>query len=89
MNNTDPNSEQNDQQTIPSSLRLALIASILTTIADGIGTISALAAIDEQEAANEKEKQAQKDLDDKFQKVQLQIDKLTNELSRLKYRSFK
>ena len=89
INNTELNSNENDQLSIPSSLRLALIASILTTIADGIATISALTAIDELQIAQEKEKQDKKDLDEKFKKIQLQIDKLSNELSKVGNQKFK
>ena len=89
MNNTDSNSKQIDQQTIPASLRLALTASILTTIADGLAVLSALSAIDELKIAEEKEKQDAKDLDEKFQKIQLQINKLTKEISKMKSQSYR
>jgi cell division protein ZapA (FtsZ GTPase activity inhibitor) len=89
MNNTDSNSKQNDQQTIPASFRLALTSSILTTIADGLAVLAALSAIDELKIAEEKEKQDAKDLDEKFQKLQLQINKLTKELSKMKSQSYR
>ncbi|KAB7709081.1 hypothetical protein F9802_02875 [Bacillus aerolatus] len=88
MNNTDSKSEQNEQSPISSSLRLALIAAILTTIADGIAAIAAIAAIDEEIINAEKEKQDQKELDEKFEQMQEQIDKLTNELTKMKYSKF-
>lgn len=89
MNTTDSNAEQNDQSPISASLRLALIAGILTTIADGIATLAALAAIDEAIIDAEKAKQAQKELDDKFEKMQQQIDQLTTELENVKKESEK
>lgn len=79
------NSEQNDQPTLPPSLRLALIAAIIATIEDLFVILATLEAIDEYIIAEEKEKKAQKDLDEKFQKIQQQIDVLTKELSRMKY----
>ena len=82
MNNTDSNSEQNNQTSIPVSLRLALFAATLTTIADGIAVLSALAAIDEAQIANEKEKQDNTDLEEKLNNIQLQIDQLTIGLSK-------
>lgn len=82
MNNKDSNSELNDLPSIPVSLRLALIAATLTTIADGIAVLSALAAIDEIQIASEKEKQDKNDLDEKINKLQHQIDQLTIGLSK-------
>ncbi|WP_163100488.1 hypothetical protein [Peribacillus alkalitolerans] len=88
MNNT-PNSEQNDQPTLPSSIRLDLIAALIATIEDFFVILSILESIDEFIIAEEEEKKAQKELDEKFQKIQLQIDELSNELSKMKYQSYK
>ncbi|MGM7635179.1 hypothetical protein [Bacillus sp. Hm123] len=88
MNNTDSKSEQNEQSPISSSLRLALIAAILTTIADGMAAIAAISAIDEEIINAEKEKQEQKELDEKLEQMQKQIDKLTNELTKIKSSRF-
>ncbi|MBM7647488.1 hypothetical protein JOC78_000409 [Bacillus ectoiniformans] len=75
---------QNEQSTISSSLRLALIAGILTTIADGIATIAALQAIDEEIISQQQDKQDQMELDAKLEKLQEQIDQLTDELLKIK-----
>ncbi|CAH0184768.1 MULTISPECIES: hypothetical protein [Peribacillus] len=83
MYNTYSNSEQNEQSQISPSLRLGLTAAILTTIADGIAAIAVLTAIDEAIIDTEKEKQDQKELDEKLEKMQQQIDKLTNELTKV------
>ncbi len=83
MNNTNSKSEQSDQSPISSSLRLALITAILTTIEEGIATIEAITVIDEEIINSEKEKQDQKELDEKFEKMQQQIDKLTTELTKV------
>lgn len=85
MNNSDFNSEQNGASSELSSLKLALIASAITTIGDGIATIAALTAIDEAKISEKKDMQAQKELDEKLKKMQKQIDKLTREMSKIKY----
>ncbi|ASS96562.1 hypothetical protein [Peribacillus simplex] len=82
MNNTYSKSEQNEQSPISPSLRLGLTAAILTTIADGIAAIAVLTAMDEVIIETEKEKQDQKELDEKLEKMQQQIDKLTNVLTK-------
>lgn len=82
MNNTYSKSEQNEQSPISPSLRLGLTGAILTTIADGITAIAVLTAIDEAIIDTEKEKQDQKELDEKLEKMQQQIDKLKNELTK-------
>ncbi|MBD7908286.1 hypothetical protein [Sporosarcina gallistercoris] len=82
-------SKENEEPTpISASLRLALISSILITIADGIATISVIAAIDEELSNGESEKQDQKELDDKFENMQKQIDKLTYELAKVRSARF-
>ncbi|WHY57604.1 hypothetical protein [Peribacillus simplex] len=82
MNNTYSKSEQNEKPPISPSLRLGLTAAILTTIADGIAAIAVLTAMDEAIIDSEKEKQDQKELDEKLEKMQQQIDKLTNVLTK-------
>ncbi|ULM98108.1 hypothetical protein L8956_05150 [Peribacillus frigoritolerans] len=82
MNNTYSKSEQNEQSPISPSLRLGLTAAILTTIADGLTALAILTAMDEAIIDSEKEKQDQKELDEKLEKMQQQIDKLTNVLTK-------
>lgn len=89
MNNSDSNSEQNSASSEVSSLKLALIAAAITTIGDGIATIAALTAIDEAKIAEKKDTKAQKDLDEKLLKMQKQIDKLSKEISKIKYMQLK
>ena len=47
MNKNNKTSEQTEQTTISSSLRLALLATALTTLGDALAMIAALEAIDE------------------------------------------
>ncbi|MCM3756520.1 hypothetical protein M3197_03385 [Sporosarcina aquimarina] len=90
MNNSNDKSQNNhdEQQPISTSLQLALIAAILTTIADGIATISAIAAIDEARSDAQKEKQDQSDSDERLDRMQKQIDQLTKELAKFKSSRF-
>ncbi|MDM5219532.1 hypothetical protein QUF86_01620 [Peribacillus sp. NJ11] len=94
MNNTyskseqnETKSEQNEQSPISPSLRLGLTAAILTTIADGLATLAILTSMDEAIIDSEKEKQDQKELDEKLEKMQQQIDKLTNVLTKREVRT--
>ena len=84
MNKNNKTSEQTEQTTISSSLRLAVIATSLTTLGDAIATIAALEAIDESIAADIQAKKDQQELDDKLEKMQNQIDLLTYELTQIK-----
>ena len=83
-NNTNTTSEQKEQTSISPSLRLGLLAAAISTLGDALGTIAALEAIDESIAADIKAKQDQKELDDKLQRMQRQIDILIYELSKIK-----
>ena len=84
MNKSDKTSEQTEQTTISSSLRLGLLAAALTTLGDALATIAALEAIDESIAADIQAKKDQQELDDKLEKMQKQIDRLTYELAQIK-----
>jgi predicted nuclease with TOPRIM domain len=84
LNKNNKTSGQTEQTTISSSLRFALIAAALTTLADAIATIAALEAIDESIAADIQAKKDQQELDDKLEKMQNQIDRLTDELTQIK-----
>ena len=84
MNKNNKTSEQTEQTTISSSLRLALLAAALTTLGDALATIAALEAIDEFIAADIQAKKDQQELDDKLEKMQKQIDGLTYELAQIK-----
>lgn len=81
-----PNSEQNDQSDIPSSLRLALTVSFIAIIEEFLALLSVLDSIEEYKTELENEQKAQEELDRKFQEMQQQIDDLTKEVNRLKYR---
>lgn len=80
------NKEENDQSTIPSSLRLALIVSIVAIVEEILGLLSILDAIEEYKMEEENERKVQEELNEKFLEMQLQIDELTKEVNRLKYR---
>jgi len=84
MNETDNNAGQNEESPLEFSLQLQLIASLLGIIADALGIWSILEAIDEANIAEEQEIQNQNGLDDKLQKMQAQIDQLTEELANVK-----
>lgn len=79
--------EQQEESAITTSLKLAVIGAIFSTIGDGIGVLAALIAIDEAVIADQQEKKEQKELDDKLQKMQDQIDALTEELEKRSERS--
>ena len=63
MNNNNKTSEQTEQTTISLSLRLAVLATALTTLGDALATIAALEAIDEFIAADIQAKKDQQELD--------------------------
>lgn len=80
------NKEENDQSDIPSSLRLALTVSIIAIIEEVLGLLSVIDAIEEFKMEEESERKAQEELNGRFQEMQQQIDELTKEVNRLKYR---
>lgn len=80
------NKDENEQPEIPSSLRLALTVSIVAIIEEVLGLLSVIDAIEEFQEEEESEKRAQEELNGRFQEMQQQIDELTKEVSRLKYR---
>ncbi|TKC17089.1 hypothetical protein [Robertmurraya kyonggiensis] len=80
------NKEENDQSDIPSSLRLALSVSIIAIIEEVLGLLSVIDAIEEFKMEEESERTAQEELNGRFQEMQQQIDELTKEVNRLKYR---
>lgn len=87
MSNSNNNSNSNEEQTLATSLRLALIATVLTTIGDAITIIASLEAIDEFYESLEADKRSQLELEKKLDELQNQIDELKNELSELKSNS--
>ena len=84
MNENDKNAGQNEEAPLAFSLQLELIASLLGIIADALSVWAILEAIDEANIAEEQEIQNQNGLDDKLQKMQEQIDQLTEELANAK-----
>ena len=84
MNKSDKTSEQTEQTTISSSLRFGLLGAALATIDYALATIAALEARDESIAADIQTKKDQQELDDKLEKLQRQIDRLTYKLSQIK-----
>lgn len=63
---------------IPQSLKLALLASSLTTVADAVDVFATLLAIDETKEANLQAEQEKQELDQKFSDLQKQLDDITN-----------
>ena len=63
---------------------MGLLAAALTTLGDAIAAIAALEAIDESITADIQAKKDQQELDDKLEKMQKQIDRLTYELAQIK-----
>ena len=61
-----------------------MIATSLTTLGDSLAAIAALEAIDEFIASDIQAKNDQQELDDKLEKMQKQIDGLTDELAQIK-----
>ena len=61
-----------------------MLGAALTTIDDALVTIAALEAIDESIAADIQAKKDQQELDDKREKMEDQIDLLTDELTEIK-----
>jgi len=84
MNEKDSTSEQEEQSSIEFSLQLELIASIIGIISQALSILAILEAIEESKIAVEKDKQDQKEFDEQFKSLQLQIDRLTAELTELK-----
>lgn len=85
MSQSESNARQQDEESsIGFSLQLALIAAILTTVADAIAALAALEAIEEAKAAESVEQQKQKDMNDQFKNMQEQIDMLKDELAAIK-----
>ncbi|RTR36320.1 hypothetical protein EKG37_01830 [Robertmurraya yapensis] len=80
------NKEENDQSDLPSSLRLALTVSFVAIIEEFLALLSVLDSIEEYKMEVENEKKVQEELDGKFKEMQQQIDELTKEVNRLKYR---
>lgn len=84
MNENDKETGQNEGSPLAFSLQLELIASLLGIIADALSVWAILEAIDEETIAEEQETQNQNELDDQLQKMQAQIDQLTEELANIK-----
>lgn len=84
MNKNNKTSEQTEQTSISASLRFGLLGAALSTLGDALQTIAALEAIDESIAADIQAKKDQQELDDKLEKMQNQIDLLTDELTQIK-----
>lgn len=84
MNNENSTSEQEEPSSIEFSLQLELIASIIGIISQALGILAILEAIEESKKAFEIEKQDQKEYNEQFKSLQLQINQLTAELTELK-----
>ncbi|MFD2637733.1 hypothetical protein [Piscibacillus salipiscarius] len=70
--------EFNSDSETPQSLKLALLASSLTTVADAIATLATLLAIDETKEANLQAEQEKQDINQQLLNLQYQLDDLTN-----------
>ncbi len=67
-----------------AAAKLAILGAVIATIGDGISAIAAVMALEESILDDARQQQDQKELDQKFQKMQKQIDDLTNQLSKMK-----
>ena len=76
----------NSDETLPNSVKLGLLAAITGLIADAISLLSLLESIEELKDEAQEKKKTQKDLDDKFQMMQKQINELSKEIQRMKVR---
>jgi len=76
----------NSEETLPNSVKLGLLAAITGLIADAISLLSLLESIEELKDEAQEKKKTQKDLDDKFQMMQKQINELSKEIQRMKVR---
>ncbi|MFB9325100.1 hypothetical protein ACFFSY_04080 [Paenibacillus aurantiacus] len=68
---------------VPASARLALIGVAISTFGDALSTLSAALAIEEAEADNAAQMQADREQEEKLAAMQKQIDYLTQEVARL------
>ncbi len=84
MNNDRQNSGQEEESQIEFSLQLELAASILGIIADALSVWALLEAIEETKADAKEDAKERNSLDGQLQRMQTQIDQLTEELAVLK-----
>lgn len=78
-NGTSEESAQDIQ--IAYSLKLALIGGLLTTLGDAVGTYAASIAIQESIEDSISQNQDKKQLEDRFKKIEKQLEIIQNELN--------
>ncbi|MBM7601602.1 hypothetical protein JOC34_004030 [Virgibacillus halotolerans] len=85
MGENDESAEQQTEQSpLDLSIKLELIASVFSTIGEALGILALLEAIEEEKIEDKQEQQEQKELDQKLERMQAQIDTLTNALDEIK-----
>src|SRR5699024_6655242 len=84
MNKDDKNSGENEEFSLPFSLRLELFSSFLELIAIALDIWAIVEGIEEENIAEEKEKAEKDKLNEELEQMQLKIDLLTDELNELK-----
>ncbi|ERN53780.1 hypothetical protein M3689_15130 [Alkalihalophilus marmarensis] len=82
-NNQSGPSPQDNPFNVSLSLRLGLIAGIITTIGDALAVYSARIAIDEEISSNFDNIKSQQEQDDRFTNLENQIEQLQKQLSSL------
>jgi hypothetical protein len=88
LDRSNTTSEQEEESSpITSSMKLGILAAAITTLGDALALIATLEAVDEVIAADIQDKKDKKELDEKLQNMQDQIDKLTDELSKISDKS--
>ncbi|MDV2884784.1 hypothetical protein RYX45_06315 [Alkalihalophilus pseudofirmus] len=83
-NNQQPGpSPQDNPYNVSLSLRLGLIAGIITTIGDALAAYSARLAIDEEISSNFDNLKSQQEQDERFAKLESQMEQLQQQLAKM------
>ena len=82
-NNQPGPSPQDNPFNVSLSLRLGLIAGIITTIGDALAVYSARIAIDEEISSNFDNIKSQQEQDDRFTNLENQIEQLQQQLAKM------
>lgn len=78
--NESEDKEQEEQYPIDLSLQLSLLSSILNLAGDVVEALADMEAINEDQLAQKEEEQHSKQLDERFQAMQKQIDTINEKL---------
>ncbi|MED1603353.1 hypothetical protein [Alkalihalophilus marmarensis] len=76
-------SPQDNPYNVSLSLRLGLIAGIITTIGDALAVYSARIAIDEEVSSNFDNLKSQQEQDERFAKLESQMEQLQQQLAKM------